>query len=89
MSETPALLNTRIQCGCIIRILLMTYDEIISYPRKWDRAAYPIVAHIEIDAVKFSPFERLIDDQTQTRCSVTIWSLPTGLSSTWPAPPRG
>lgn len=45
----------------------MTYDEIISYPRKWDRAAYPIVAHIEIDAEKFSRFERLIDDQTQTR----------------------
>jgi hypothetical protein len=48
-------------------ILYMTYNEITSYPRAWNKTLYPEVAHIEIPAEKFRRIERLIDDQTQTR----------------------
>ena len=43
----------------------MTFDNITSYPRFWDQAKYPIVAHVEIDPKNFDQLERRTADQTQ------------------------
>jgi hypothetical protein len=43
----------------------MTYEEITDYPRAWDKAKYPVVAHIEIEARDFAQFERKAEDQTK------------------------
>ena len=44
----------------------MRYSEIIDYPRPWNRAKFPCVAHVIVQAEQFSNVERLIEDQTQT-----------------------
>jgi hypothetical protein len=45
----------------------MKYSDIVSYPRTWNKATHPAVAHIEIPAEDFREVERLIGDQTQTK----------------------
>jgi hypothetical protein len=44
----------------------MRYSEIIDYPRPWNRAKYPSVAHVIVPAEQFSTIERLIEDQNHT-----------------------
>ena len=45
----------------------MKYSEIISYPRGWDQGQFPVVAHLEIEAERFTELERRVGDQTQAR----------------------
>ena len=45
----------------------MPYSDIEDYPRHWDKSKFPVLAHIEIDAARWSEFERLASDQTQVR----------------------
>jgi hypothetical protein len=44
----------------------MRYSEIIDYPRPWNRAKFPCVAHVVVPAEQFSDVERLIEDQNHT-----------------------
>jgi hypothetical protein len=43
----------------------MKYSDLTSYPRDYDATRYPIITHIEIEAVDFERFERRAADQTQ------------------------
>ncbi len=45
----------------------MRMYEILSYPRTFNHDVFPVVAHVIIPAQNLANFERLIDDQTQTR----------------------
>lgn len=45
----------------------MLYSDIETYPRVWDRAKFPVIAHVEIDAARWADFDRLASDQTQVQ----------------------
>jgi hypothetical protein len=42
-------------------------DIIVDYPRHWDSAKLPYIAHVEIQTSQLRDIESLIGDQTQTR----------------------
>ena len=43
------------------------YSDIETYPRGWNKVQFPVVAHIEILAERWSEFDRLAEDQTQVQ----------------------
>ncbi len=45
----------------------MPNSNITHYPRPWDCEVYPMVTHIEIEAARWSEFDRVVGDQTQAQ----------------------
>lgn len=45
----------------------MEFSDSTKYPRHYDKAIYPVVAHIEILASEFSDLDRRAADQTQVK----------------------
>ena len=45
----------------------MPYSNITHYPRRHDAESYPLVGHIEMEAVRWGDFDRIVGDQTQAQ----------------------